>query len=232
MPVKATSTAPRKRGPKRRTSALEERADEIVRRLHRMYPSAKCSLDFQSPYQLLIATILSAQATDARVNQVTPDLFRRYPTAGALAVADPGELEERIRTTGFFRSKARSLLGASATMVREHGGEVPRSMESLVALPGVGRKTANVVMGNAFKNAEGVVVDTHVSRVTQRLGITREKDAEKIEQDLMKLIPRSEWVTFPHRVILHGREICVARKPKCSECHLNDVCPSAREPLE
>lgn len=213
-----------------RTTLREERIGEILRRLDRMYPAAKCSLDFETPFQLLIATILSAQSTDARVNLVTPALFRKYPTVETLAHADPPELEQDIRTTGFFRSKTRSVMGSANAILVEHGGEVPANMEALVRLPGVGRKTANVVLGNAFGRAEGIVVDTHVARVSRRLGLTRQEDPVKIEQDLVEVVPKKKWVGFSHRVILHGREICVARKPKCSQCLLNDVCPSAREP--
>ncbi|MGH9457420.1 MAG: endonuclease III [Thermoanaerobaculia bacterium] len=231
-----TATGKTKRGApakkRKRGGARDERVDEILRRLARMYPKATCSLDFRSPFELLVATILSAQATDARVNLVTPALFRKYPDAEALAHADPAELEEAIRTTGFFRSKARSLLGMANALLKEHGGEVPQTMEELVALPGVGRKTANVILGNAFGKAEGVVVDTHVSRVSQRLALTTHRDAEKIERDLMEAIPREEWVRFSHRVIAHGRTLCVARKPKCADCLLNEVCPCAREPRE
>lgn len=211
---------------------LDERVTEILARLRRMYPDAECSLDFRTPFELLTATILAAQSTDARVNLVTKDLFRKYSTVEALAHAGPEVLENDIRSTGFFRSKAKSLLGMANAILKEHGGEVPRTMEKLVELPGVGRKTANVVLGNAFGIAEGVVVDTHVSRVTRRLALTANQDAEKIERDLMELIPRREWVVFPHRVIQHGRAICVAQKPKCGECLLNEVCPSARVPLE
>ncbi len=209
-----------------------ERLSEIVATLRRMYPRAKCSLDFSTPFELLIATILSAQSTDARVNLVTPALFKKYPTAEKLAGADPAVLEQEIRTTGFFRSKAKSIMGAARAIVEHHGGEVPRTMEELVKLPGVGRKTANVVLGNAFRTPVGVVVDTHVTRVAGRLGLTRHDDAEKIEADLMKLLPKKEWTSFSHRVILHGRTICVARKPVCSECLLNELCPSAEAPLE
>jgi endonuclease-3 len=209
-----------------------ERVSEIVATLRRMYPRAKCSLDFSSPFELLIATILSAQSTDARVNLVTPSLFRKYPTAEELAGADPAELEQEIRTTGFFRSKAKSIMGAARAIVEDHGGEVPRTMGELVRLPGVGRKTANVVLGNAFRTAVGVVVDTHVTRVSGRLDLTSHDDAEKIEADLMKLLPKKEWTSFSHRVIVHGRTICVARKPVCSDCLLNELCPSAEAPLE
>ncbi|HVT43485.1 MAG TPA: endonuclease III [Thermoanaerobaculia bacterium] len=209
-----------------------ERVEEIVSRLRRMYPKAKCRLDFENPFELLVATILSAQSTDARVNLVTKDLFRRYPTAEAMAAADSRELEQAIHATGFFRNKARSLIGASQAIVEEHGGEVPRTMEELVALPGVGRKTANVVLANAFRKPVGIVVDTHVTRVAARLGLTAETDAVRIEQDLMRQIPKKEWTGFAHRMILHGRTLCIARRPKCGECLLNEVCPGAREPLE
>ena len=205
----------------------KERAAEIVKRLKKMYPQAECSLDFTNPFELLIATILSAQSTDVRVNIVTKDLFRKYPDPKAFANADVAEMEDDLRPTGFFRSKTKSVIGASQAIVDRHGGEVPRTMDELVKLPGVGRKTANVVLGNAFDIAVGVVVDTHVTRVSGRLGMTRQSDAVKIEQDLMKLVPKDEWVKFPHRVILHGRNVCVARKPRCPECRLNDICPSA-----
>jgi endonuclease-3 len=205
----------------------KQRAAEIVKRLRAMYPDAKVSLDYQTPFQLLIATILSAQSTDARVNLVTKDLFRKYPTVAALAGADPAEMENDIRTTGFFRSKTKSILGAAQAILDRHRGVVPESMDELVELPGVGRKTANVVLGNAFGKSAGVVVDTHVSRVAGRLGLTSSADPVEIEQDLMRQVPRSEWTSFAHRVILHGRNICVARKPRCGECLLNDICPSA-----
>ena len=209
----------------------EERALEILRRLKTMYPKARVSLDYRNAFELLIATILSAQSTDARVNEVTKDLFRKYPGPEELARADAAVLEQEIRATGFFRSKTKSIIGASAALLKDHRGRVPETMEALVALPGVGRKTANVVLGNAFGKAVGVVVDTHVARVSQRLALTTHADPEKIEADLMEILPKSDWVAYPHRVILHGRAICVARKPKCGECLLNDVCPSAREPL-
>ena len=209
----------------------EERALEILRRLKAMYSKAKVSLDHRNAFELLIATILSAQSTDARVNEVTKDLFGKYPGPEELARAVPAVLEQEIRATGFFRSKAKSIIGASAALLKDHRGRVPETMEELVALPGVGRKTANVVLGNAFGKAVGVVVDTHVARVSQRLALTTHADPEKIEADLMEILPKSEWVSYAHRVILHGRAICVARKPKCGECLLNDVCPSAREPL-
>ena len=210
----------------------QERALEIVSRLKSMYPKAKCSLDYTNAFELLIATMLSAQSTDVRVNIVTKSLFRKYPGPQAFASASQVEMERDVRQTGFFRNKAKAVIAASKAIVEKHGGEVPRTMEELTALPGVGRKTANVVLGNAFRIAVGVVVDTHVARVSARLGLTANSDPEKIEQDLTKLIPQKEWTVFSHRLIQHGRQICVARKPKCSECRLNELCPSAEEPLE
>src|SRR5246127_2879007 len=210
----------------------QERAHDIAVRLKQMYPKAKCSLDFTNAFELLIATMLSAQSTDARVNIVTKSLFRKYPDAQAFANAAQLEMERDVRQTGFFRNKAKAVIAASKAIVEKHGGEVPQTMEELTALPGVGRKTANVVLGNAFKINVGVVVDTHVARVSGRLGLTAHHEPEKIEQDLMKLIPQKEWTVFSHRLIYHGRQICIARKPKCAECDLNDVCPSAEEPRE
>lgn len=210
----------------------KQRALEIVQRLERMYPKARCSLDYETPFQLLIATILSAQSTDVRVNIVTKTLFKKYPTVDSFANAKPLVLERDIHSTGFFRSKAKSVIGAAQAILERHGGEVPRTMEELTALPGVGRKTANVVLGNAFGIDEGIVVDTHVTRLSGRLALTKHSDAVKIESDLVKLIPRNIWTKFSHMLILHGRAICVARKPKCSECLLNELCPSAQEPLE
>ena len=210
----------------------QERALDIVSQLKRMYPKAKCSLDFTNPFELLIATMLSAQSTDVRVNIVTKSLFRKYPDPQAFAAAAQPEMERDVRQTGFFRNKAKAVIAASKAIMEKHGGEVPRTMDELTALPGVGRKTANVVLGNAFNTAVGIVVDTHVTRVSGRLGLTSNTDAEKIEQDLIKLIPQKEWTVFSHRLIQHGRQICIARKPKCSECRLNELCPSAEEPLE
>ena len=210
----------------------QERALDIVSRLKRMYPKAKCSLDFTNPFELLIATMLSAQSTDVRVNIVTKSLFRKYPGPQAFAEATQPEMERDVRQTGFFRNKAKAVIAASKAIVEKHDGEVPRTMEELTALPGVGRKTANVVLGNAFNIAVGIVVDTHVTRVSGRLGLTSNVDAVKIEQDLMKLIPPKEWTVFSHRLIQHGRQICIARKPKCRECGLNELCPSAEEPAE
>ncbi len=209
----------------------QERALDIVSKLKQMYPKAKCSLDFTSPFELLVATILSAQSTDVRVNIVTKSLFRKYPGPAELASASQTEMEKDVRQTGFYRNKAKAVIGVGKAIMERHGGEVPRTMEELTALPGVGRKTANVVLANAFKTAVGIVVDTHVTRVAGRLGLTAHADAEKIEQDLMALIPKKDWTSFSHRLIEHGRTICVARKPKCSECRLNELCPSAEEPL-
>lgn len=201
---------------------------EVVQRLKAEYPEAKCALNHDSPYQLIVATILSAQCTDARVNLVTPALFKRYPSVYELARALPAELEEMIRSTGFFRNKARSLIGMAQAVVADHAGVLPSSMEALRRLPGVGRKTANVVLGNAFGIDEGIVVDTHVTRLSQLLGWTRHTDAEKIEQDLVQLFPRSEWTLLSHLLIFHGRSVCIARRPQHERCVLNDICPSAR----
>ena len=209
-----------------------ERAGEITARLKQMYPKAKCSLDFTNAFELLIATILSAQSTDVRVNIVTKSLFRKYPDPKSFANASQVEMERDVKQTGFFRNKAKAVIAASKAIMEKHGGEVPQTMEELTALPGVGRKTANVVLGNAFKKNVGIVVDTHVSRVSARLGLTASSDPVKIEEDLMKLIPQKEWTVFSHRLIYHGRQICIARKPKCSECRLNELCPSAEEPQE
>jgi endonuclease-3 len=208
----------------------QERALDIVQLLRRMYRHAKCSLDFTNAFELLIATMLSAQSTDARVNIVTKSLFRKYPNATAFAAATQPEMERDVRQAGFFRNKAKAVIAASKVLVEKHGGEVPATMEALTALPGVGRKTANVVLSNAFKAPVGVVVDTHVARVSGRLGLTASSDAVKIEEDLMQLIPTKDWTSFSHRLIAHGREICVARKPRCAECELNELCPSAEQP--
>jgi endonuclease-3 len=200
------------------------RAKRIVRQLARMYPDARCALDFESPLELLIATVLSAQCTDKRVNMVTPALFRRYPAAKAYARASPRELEKMIASTGFFRNKTKSIMAACHKIVDEHGGEVPGTMEELIKLPGVGRKTANVLLGNAF-GTPGLTVDTHMIRVNRRLGLTRHTDAVKIEHDLMKLIPQKEWTLYSHRIIHHGRTICQARSPACESCELARLCP-------
>lgn len=209
-------------------AAKKKRVLEILKRLHKEYPDAKCSLTFRNPYQLLVATILSAQCTDERVNMVTPALFKRFPKPGDMADARPEELEEMIKSTGFFRNKTKSLLGMSNAVVERHGGKIPDEMDALVDLPGVGRKTANVVLGNAFDKAEGVVVDTHVTRLSQRLGLTEQTDAVKIELDLMELVPRAEWTIISHLFIYHGRAVCKAPTPLCEACVLNDICPSSR----
>ena len=207
--------------------ARRQRAAEILARLRQTYPEVRLALDFQSPLQLVMATVLAAQCTDERVNQVTPALFRRYPTARDYAAADILELEEMVRTTGFFRNKARALKNLGTALAAEHGGEVPASLELLVALPGVGRKTANVVLGNAFGRNEGVAVDTHVQRLSRRLFLTEETDPEKIERDLMAVLPREEWTRFALLLQDHGRKICKARKPECAICPVADLCPSA-----
>ena len=229
---KPSSKAPalphlRERWP-RNEQERKARAAEYYRRLSAAYPDAHCALDHENPYQLLVATILSAQCTDKRVNMVTPDLFRRYAAAPALADANPDELEDAIRSTGFFRNKTKSLLGMARAVVERHGGEIPDSMEELTQLPGVGRKTANVILGNAFDKNLGIVVDTHVTRLSNRLGLTRETDAVKIEEDLMPLFPPKQWTMVSHLLIEHGRQICIARAPRCEECPLNDICPSSR----
>jgi endonuclease III len=219
--------AAKKKRVSRSRKATREYAAEVYRRLSELYPDAHCELDYSSPYELLVATILSAQCTDKRVNMVTPTLFRRYPTPEALASAKAEELEEIIRSTGFFRSKTKSLLGMSGAVADEHRGRIPATMDELVKLPGVGRKTANVVLGNAFDINEGVVVDTHVARVGGRLGLHRGSDPVKIEQELMKLFERDRWTMLSHLLIWHGRRICIARRPKCEQCALNDICPSS-----
>jgi endonuclease III len=203
------------------------RVDEVLRRLEEHFPVATCALLHENAYQLLVATILSAQCTDQRVNLVTPELFRRYPDPATLAGADPGELQDVIRSTGFFRNKARNLIAAATAISRDFRGEVPRRMEDLLSLPGVARKTANVVLGTWFGVADGVVVDTHVSRLSRRLGLTEESDPSRIERDLMARIPSRGWIDFSHRLIHHGRRTCKAQRPRCAECFLAEVCPSA-----
>ena len=210
----------------RMTKKRQEHADEIRRRLEAEYPDARCALDFGNPLQLLVATILSAQCTDARVNEVTPALFAKYPDAQSFAEAPQEEVEEIIRPTGFFRNKAKSIREACRVINEQHGGEVPKSMEEMTPLAGVGRKTAAVVLGNAYGVDEGIAVDTHVGRLSQRLGLSAEKNPDKIEADLMKLFPRETWTMIVHQIITHGRRVCHARKPKCGECVLADICPS------
>jgi len=213
--------------PRETTAAKQARARKILDGLQHAYPDAKIALDFKTPLQLLIATILSAQCTDERVNMVTPGLFKTYPTAQALARAKPAKLEKEIRSTGFFRAKTRSLLGMARALVERHAGEVPRDRDALVELPGVGLKTANVVLGNAFGLNEGVAVDTHVQRLSRRLFLTEETDPEKIERDLIAVLPREEWTRFALLLQDHGRKICKARKPECAICPVADLCPSA-----
>jgi endonuclease-3 len=205
-----------------------ERVSQLVEALPEVYPGAHCELDFKTPLQLLVATILSAQCTDKRVNMVTPKLFARYRTAAELATVRQETLEQEIRSTGFFRNKAKSIRAAAAAIKAQHGGKVPDSMEALHALPGVGRKTANVVLGNAFGKDEGIVVDTHVARLSQRLRLTKQTDAEKIEADLMKLVPRKHWTVWSHWLIWHGRRRCFARKPDCHQCEILRLCPSGK----
>jgi endonuclease-3 len=210
-----------------RPRGAASRATEIVQRLERVYPDAACALEHHNAFELLCATILSAQCTDARVNLVTPILFARYPTPEALARASQSSVEEIIRSTGFFRNKARSLIGMAQAIVANHGGRVPRTMEELRMLPGVGRKTANVVLGNAYGVSEGIAVDTHVARLSQLLGLTQQADPVKIERDLMSLFPRDKWALLSHLLIFHGRQVCIARRPRCGECVLADICPSS-----
>jgi endonuclease-3 len=192
------------------------------------YPDAQCALHHHNAFELLCATILSAQCTDARVNLVTPVLFARYPTAEALARAKPADVETIIVSTGFFRNKTRSLIGMAQALVADHGGEVPRTMTALLTLPGVGRKTANVILGNAYGINDGITVDTHVTRLSRLLGLTRHEDPVRIEQDLMPLFPRDHWALLSHLLIFHGRQVCIARRPRCGDCVLSDLCPSSR----
>ena len=221
--MKATYSS--KRGGKQAGQGGREQGAAVARRLSKLYPQALCSLDFDSPFQLLIATILSAQCTDKRVNAVTGSLFGRWPTAAALAAATQAEVEAVIRSTGFFRAKAKNIRGCCQALVERHGSEVPRTLEELVRLPGVGRKTANVVLGSGFGLPSGVVVDTHVGRLSRRLGLTRHADAVKAERDLIAAIPKSHWIAFSHRLIEHGRAVCTARRPRCEECLLAGLCP-------
>ena len=212
------------------TAAIADRkarARKIIARLKREYPDATCALSHSSALELVVATILSAQCTDARVNMVTPHLFAKYRSAADYAAADPRVLEKEIQSTGFFRNKTKSIIGMAQAVVERHGGEVPQTMEELTALPGVGRKTANVILGTWFRKNEGVVVDTHVQRLTGLLKFSRQTDPVKIEQDLMELVPREDWTWFSHTLIQHGRGVCIARRPKCADCVLNRLCPSS-----
>jgi endonuclease-3 len=214
--------------PRESKQARRARAARIYDLLAEEYPDAHCELDHDGAYQLAVATILSAQTTDQRVNLVTPVLFRRYPTVADLAAARPEDVEEIIRSTGFFRNKAKSIIGFARAVMGEHDGEIPRTMEGLAALPGVGRKTANVILGTWFKKNEGVVVDTHVQRLARLLKLTKEDDPVKIERDLMELVPQDQWTWFSHTLIHHGRQVCIARRPRCEVCVLNRLCPSSR----
>lgn len=227
--VRKLRAAPVRKAARRRiaNNAIGAYALEVFSRLKREYPDARTELDYETPLQLAIATILSAQCTDKRVNMVTPLLFQTFPTAASLADAPPEKLEEIIKSTGFFRNKTKSLIGLGKALVERHNGEIPDSMEELIKLPGIGRKTANVILGNAFGKNEGIVVDTHVARLSHRLGLTRETDPIKIERDLMPLFPRADWALLSHLLIFHGRRVCEARKPKCEICVLNDICPSS-----
>lgn len=228
-PAERTAAKPvlRKRFALRRGAALKAHAAAVYDELARLYPTAHCELDFRDPYELTVATILSAQCTDKRVNMVTPALFAAYPDATALAAANVSEVEALVKTTGFFRSKAKNLIGMAQAVVADHGGEIPSDMASLVVLPGVGRKTANVVLGNAFGINDGVVVDTHVGRLAVRLGLTKATDPVKVEAALIPLFPRDTWTMLSHLLIWHGRQVCDARSPRCGSCTLRERCPSA-----
>jgi len=204
-----------------------DRIAEILKRLDQLYPDVTCALTHTSAWELLVATILSAQSTDVNVNRVTPELFRKYPTVEAFAALTPEQLEPDVRSTGFFRNKSKSVVGAAKKIVADFGGQVPLNMDDLLSLPGVARKTANVVLGSWFKIAEGIVVDTHVHRISRRLELTTNTDPQKIEQDLMRIIPREKWILFAHQIIWHGRKLCIARKPKCVDCPLENICHAA-----
>jgi endonuclease-3 len=215
------------RKPKGYDPTSSERVAEILSRLNQLYPDVTCALTHASAWELLVATILSAQSTDVNVNRVTPELFRKYPTVAAFAALMPEQLEPDVRSTGFFRNKSKSVVGAAKKIVAEFGGQVPDDIEKLLTLPGVARKTANVVLGTWFTKAAGVVVDTHVHRISRRLELTTENDPQKIEQELMRIIPREKWILFSHQVIWHGRKLCIARKPKCADCLLENICHAA-----
>jgi len=226
MPAAKKSKKARGRKRPAQAGTAARRVRRILQKLDEAYPAATCELTHDNPFQLLISTILSAQCTDVRVNEVTRTLFPKYPTPQHFATANPRELEQEIRPTGFFRNKTKSVMGASRKLVEEFGGAVPRTMEQLLTLPGVARKTANVVLGTAYGIASGVVVDTHVQRLSGRLDLTKQTDPKKIEQDLMRVIPQDRWILFSHQLIWHGRRVCAARKPKCLECNLKDICYS------
>ena len=225
-PIKKSAKAktPRTASSKGYNPVAPERVAEILRRLDELYPDATCALTHNSPWELLVATILSAQSTDANVNRVTPELFKRYPTVKDFAALTPEQLEPQIYSTGFFRNKAKSVIGAAKKIVSEFGGEIPDEMDKLLTLPGVARKTANVLLGTWFHQGVGIVVDTHVTRISRRLEFTKNTDPPKIEQDLMKVIPQEKWILFAHQVIWHGRKLCMARGPKCANCLLENLC--------
>jgi endonuclease III len=227
----ASVSAPRAKKTKPPRSAYKplapERVREILRRLDQLYPDVTCALEHKSAWELLVATILSAQSTDVNVNRVTPELFRKYPTVEAFAALEAEQLQPDVRSTGFFRNKSKSVVGAAKKIVAEFGGQVPEDIEQLLTLPGVARKTANVVLGTWFKKNEGIVVDTHVHRISRRLELTRNDDPRTIEQDLMKIIPREKWTLFAHQIIWHGRRLCIARRPKCVDCPLEGFCHAA-----
>jgi endonuclease-3 len=225
--IVARARKPVRRGRAPRGNALRVHATLLLDRLLAQYPDAHCALDFRNAFELLCATILSAQCTDKRVNLVTPALFARYPDAHALAAAKQADVEELIRSAGFFRTKAKNLIGMATALVERHGGDVPANMDALVVLPGVGRKTANVILGNAFGRNDGIVVDTHVTRLSNRLALTTGTDAVKIERALLPLFPREHWTMLSHLLIEHGRQVCDAKAPRCGQCLLADVCPSA-----
>jgi endonuclease-3 len=224
-----TAAAPKTRAGKGKgyDPLARERIAAILKGLDRLYPDVTCALTHTSAWELLVATILSAQSTDVNVNRVTPELFRKYPTVEAFAALTPEQLEPDVRSTGFFRNKSKSVVGAAKRVVAEYGGQVPDDIEKLLTLPGVARKTANVVLGSWFNKGVGVVVDTHVHRISRRLELTKQDDPQKIEQDLMRVIPQEKWILFSHQIIWHGRKLCIARKPKCAECSLENLCHAA-----
>jgi endonuclease III len=228
LPKTAKSAADRATSKPEKKSAYNpvapERVQEILKRLDQLYPDVTCALTHKTAWELLVATILSAQSTDVNVNRVTPELFRKYPTVEDFAALEPEQLQPDIRSTGFFRNKAKSVVGAARKVVADFGGQVPMSMNDLLTLPGVARKTANVVLGTWFKIADGVVVDTHVHRISRRLELTRNSEPQKIEQDLMRVVPKEKWILFAHQIIWHGRKLCFARKPKCVDCALENIC--------
>lgn len=226
IPAKKIARPASTRTPAARNPLAPERIEAILKALDEAYPNAACALNHRTPWELLVATILSAQCTDVRVNMVTPELFKRFPTPAAMAKAEIPDLIELIRTTGFFNNKAKSIKGAAQAIVERFGGKVPETLAELITVPGAARKTANVVLGVSYGKAEGVVVDTHVFRIAHRLDLTKSETAEKVEQDLMKILPKDRWISFSHQVIHHGRQVCIARNPKCKECNLETLCHS------